>query len=79
MCSHPSLLKAEASETVSPVVRSLAGCAFVKGVGLSGKQWYQKDRRSWQRLGLADGVQSPGSKRTYPSAPTRGCGFPVKQ
>ena len=30
----PLSQKTEISETVTPVVRSLSGCAFVKGVGL---------------------------------------------
>ena len=75
--SSRSPKKLIASETVSPVVRSLAGRAFIKGVGLSRVQLYQKTVCDLQRLLLASGVLNPISKRTYPSQPTRGLGFPV--
>ena len=75
----PLSQKAEASETVSPVVRSLAGRAFIKGVGLSQVRSYQKTACHLQRLLLASLLLNPISKRTYPSQPTRGLGFPVTQ
>ncbi len=49
----PLSQKAEASETVSPVVRSLAGRAFIKGVGLSQVRLSQKTACHLQRLLLA--------------------------
>ena len=60
----PLSQKAEASETVSSVVRSLAGRAFIKGVGLSRVRLYQKTVCYLQRLLLASGVLNPISKRS---------------
>jgi len=46
----PLSQKTFASETVTPVVRSLSDCAFVKGVGLSYVQLYQIAFCSLRRL-----------------------------
>ncbi len=69
--------KAEASETVSPVVRSLAGRAFIKEGGLSCKQEYQNLSFIAKEIANLRGIE-PLAWRTYPSQPTRGLGFPVK-
>ena len=68
-----------ASETVSPVVRSLAVRAFVKGVGLSTSSIVpENDLSVAQIIASLRGIE-PLNSRTYPSQPTRGLGFPVTQ
>ena len=78
MFSSLSPRKLIASETVSPVVRSLAGRAFVKGVGLSiGLIVSENNLSVAEIIASLRGVE-PLDPRTYPSQPTRGLGFPVK-
>jgi hypothetical protein len=72
----PLSQKAEASETVSPVVRSLAGRAFTKEGGKSYKQEYQNLPFIAKEIASLRGIE-PLDPRTYPSQPTRGLGFPV--
>ena len=75
----PLSQKTEASETVSPVVRSLAGRAFIKGVGLSiGLIVPESNLSVAEIIASLRGIE-PLDPRTYPSQPTRGSGFPVTQ
>ena len=79
MFSSLSPRKLIASETVSPVVRSLAGRAFVKGVGLSiGSIVPENSLSVAEIIASLRGIE-PLDPRTYPSQPTRGLGFPVTQ
>ena len=79
MFSSLSPRKLIASETVSPVVRSLAGRAFVKGVGLSISSIVPENSLSFAEIMTSLRGIEPLNSRTYPSQPTRGLGFPVTQ
>ncbi|BAU09540.1 hypothetical protein LEP3755_00110 [Leptolyngbya sp. NIES-3755] len=70
----PLFQKAEASETVSPVVRSLAASALIKEVGLSYKQLYQGSSFIAKKIASLRGIE-PLDWRSYLSQPTRGLGF----
>ena len=83
----PLSQKAEASETVSPVVRSLSGRAFIKEVGLSMRSIVPENALSFAQAQIIANLRGivacfcgavPLAWRTYPSQPTRGLGFPVK-
>ena len=79
MFSSLSPRKLIASETVSSVVRSLAGRAFVKGVGLSISSIVPENSLSFAEIMTSLRGIEPLNSRTYPSQPTRGLGFPVTQ
>ena len=74
----PLSQKAAASETVSPVLRSLSGCVFVKRVGNSCIQSYQKTLAQLQRLlTFETGIDQISNAVPILGALTRRCDFPV--
>ena len=77
MFSSLSPRKRIASETVSPVVRNLAGRAFVKGVGLSIGSIVPENSLSVAEIIASLRGMEPPDPPTYPAQPARGLGFPV--
>lgn len=66
------------SETVSPHRNSDRLRAFIQEAGLSSKQTYQNFPFIAKEIANLRGIE-PLAWRSYPSAPTRGWGFPETQ